>query len=55
MAEITLVAETGRTTGSRPSSRLRAQGKIPGVVYGHGSDPTSVSVVSARAAHRAQR
>ncbi len=45
MAEITLVAETGRTTGSRPSGRLRAQGKIPGVVYGHGSDPTSVSVV----------
>ncbi len=45
MAEITLVAETGRTTGSRPSGRLRAEGKIPGVVYGHGSDPTSVSVV----------
>jgi large subunit ribosomal protein L25 len=45
MAEITLVAETGRTTGSRPSNRLRAAGKIPGVVYGHGSDPTSVAVV----------
>jgi large subunit ribosomal protein L25 len=45
MAEITLAAETGRATGSRSSNRLRAQGKIPGVVYGHGSDPTSVSVV----------
>ena len=45
MAEITLAAETGRTTGSRPSNRLRAAGKIPGVVYGHGSDPIPVSVV----------
>jgi large subunit ribosomal protein L25 len=43
--EITLTAETGRTTGTRPSKRLRAEGKVPGVVYGHGSDPLSVSVV----------
>jgi large subunit ribosomal protein L25 len=45
MAEITLQAETGRTTGSRPSGRLRAEGKVPGVVYGLGRDPQSVSVV----------
>jgi large subunit ribosomal protein L25 len=43
--EITLTAEAGRTTGSRSSNRLRAEGKVPGVVYGHGSDPRSVSVV----------
>ena len=40
MAEITLTAETGRTTGSRPSNRLRAEGKVPGVVYGLGGDPS---------------
>ncbi len=44
MAEITLVAETGRVSGSSASRRLRASGKIPGVVYGHGTDPISVSV-----------
>lgn len=44
MAEITLKAETGRPTGSRPSNRLRAQGRIPGVVYGQGSDPVTLSV-----------
>lgn len=43
--EITLTAEPGRSTGSGPSKRLRAEGKIPGVVYGHGSDPLSVAVV----------
>ena len=37
-------AETGRTKGSRASRRLRAEGKIPGVVYGHGIDPLSVAV-----------
>lgn len=45
MAEITLQAETGRTIGSRPSGRLRGEGKVPGVVYGLGQDPQSVSVV----------
>lgn len=44
MAEITLPAETGRTLGSRSSGRLRAAGKIPGVVYGHGIDPLPVAV-----------
>lgn len=44
MAELTLTAETGRPTGSRPSNRLRAEGRIPGVVYGLGSDPKTVSV-----------
>lgn len=44
MAELALRAETGRTKGSRSSRRLRGEGKIPGVVYGHGIDPLSVAV-----------
>ena len=45
MPEVTLTAETGREIGSSSTRRLRAQGKIPGVVYGHGSDPIPVAVV----------
>jgi large subunit ribosomal protein L25 len=44
MAEYTLVAEPGRATGSSESRRLRAAGRIPAVVYGHGVDGISVSV-----------
>jgi large subunit ribosomal protein L25 len=44
MPESTLVAETGRPTGSRASGRLRAAGKIPGVLYGHGLTPVPLSV-----------
>src|SRR5262245_21183796 len=45
MAEITsLKAETGRVLGSAASRRLRAQGKVPAVVYGAGVEPTSVAV-----------
>ncbi|HZQ88308.1 MAG TPA: 50S ribosomal protein L25 [Acidimicrobiales bacterium] len=44
MAEIALAAEVGRPTGTRASGRLRAAGKIPGVLYGHGTSPTPVSV-----------
>ena len=44
MSSTTLVAETGRTIGSRSSNRLRADGKIPGVVYGHGMTAVSVAV-----------
>jgi large subunit ribosomal protein L25 len=44
MAEITLSAESGRALGSRSSGRLRAAGKIPGVVYGHGIEPLPVAV-----------
>ena len=31
--------------GSRASRRLRAEGKIPAVLYGHGAEPRSVAVV----------
>lgn len=44
MAEITLKAATGRELGNGPSRRLRAEGKVPGVVYGLGADPIPVSV-----------
>lgn len=44
MSELLLTAETGRPTGTRSSRRLRAEGKIPGVVYGLGQDPVAVSV-----------
>jgi large subunit ribosomal protein L25 len=44
MAEITLVAESGRGTGTGPAKRMRAEGRIPAVVYGLGRDPKSISV-----------
>jgi len=44
MEETTLVAVGGRPRGSGPARRLRAENRIPAVVYGHGSDPLSVSV-----------
>ncbi len=44
MAEITLTATTGRTPGTRSSRRLRAAGKVPGVVYGLGREPVAVTV-----------
>jgi large subunit ribosomal protein L25 len=43
-SEVTLIAEPGRTTGSRPSGRLRTEGRIPGVVYGHGISPLSITI-----------
>jgi large subunit ribosomal protein L25 len=42
--DITLVAETGRTTGSAASRRLRANGKVPAVLYGRGAHPVSLTV-----------
>jgi large subunit ribosomal protein L25 len=44
MAEIALAAEVGRPTGTRAAGRLRAAGKIPGVLYGHGTSPTPLAV-----------
>lgn len=42
--DVTLTATVGRTTGSRPSNRLRAEGKIPGVLYGLGKDAITLTV-----------
>jgi large subunit ribosomal protein L25 len=46
MAEVVLAAEVGRPLGSRAVRRLRLEGKIPGVIYGHGTDPLPVAVVA---------
>lgn len=44
MPEITLAAEVGRPIGSSNTRRLRAAGKIPGVVYGPNQPPIPVAV-----------
>jgi large subunit ribosomal protein L25 len=42
--DVKLSADTGRDAGSRSTNRLRRDGRVPGVVYGLGSDPVAVSV-----------
>ncbi len=45
MQQQTVVKATlGRPTGSRASRRLRANGQLPGVVYGLGKEPQPVTV-----------
>ncbi|HUZ19106.1 MAG TPA: 50S ribosomal protein L25 [Acidimicrobiales bacterium] len=44
MAEITLVAEPREESGTAVSRRLRAAGRIPGILYGHGVTPVPLSV-----------
>lgn len=44
MAEINLKVESGRELGTGPAKRIRAAGKIPGVVYGLEADPIPVTV-----------
>jgi large subunit ribosomal protein L25 len=42
--DIILGAETGRSTGSPASRRLRATGRVPAVLYGRGAEPAPISV-----------
>jgi large subunit ribosomal protein L25 len=42
--ELVLTADPTRPKGTRPSRRLRREGRIPAVVYGMGSEPTPISV-----------
>jgi large subunit ribosomal protein L25 len=44
MADIILQATPRPPQGTRPVRRLRNEGKIPGVVYGLGADPVTLSV-----------
>lgn len=44
MSQYKLTLTTGRSTGSRAARRQRTDKLVPGVVYGLGSDPLSVSV-----------
>ena len=39
-------AEVRDKTGKRYASRVRTEGKIPGVIYGHKKDPVHVAVDS---------
>lgn len=40
----TITAQTRERTGTRFSQRLRKSGRLPAVIYGHKSDPVSISV-----------
>jgi large subunit ribosomal protein L25 len=40
----TLIASKRERLGTRYAQRLRKAGQLPAVIYGHGSDPVSVSV-----------
>lgn len=44
MEQIVVTATADRELGTRPSRRLRAEGKLPGVVYGLGKDPVPIAL-----------
>ena len=45
MADIALIAEpSNRARFVQPSRRLRTDGRVPAVIYGHGEDPVAVTV-----------
>ncbi len=44
MEQVSLRAEVGRQSGTRPSRQLRRAGRVPGVVYGRGLEALSVDV-----------
>jgi large subunit ribosomal protein L25 len=44
MADVRLAAESRTDRGSARAGRLRKTGRIPAIVYGHGSDPIAVTV-----------
>jgi large subunit ribosomal protein L25 len=44
MSEYTLAAENRSDAGKGAARRLRASGRVPAVLYGHGSKPTHLSV-----------
>jgi large subunit ribosomal protein L25 len=44
MSQVTLQASTDRAEGSSNSRRLRREGSIPAVIYGHGVGPIAVAV-----------
>ena len=44
MEQVTLRGEIGRVHGSRSARRLRRDGRVPAIVYGHGLETRSVAV-----------
>ena len=51
MPDITLATEPRTQLGSRPSGRLRREGKVPAVVYGLGAEAVSITVASRELQH----
>jgi large subunit ribosomal protein L25 len=51
MAEQKLVAEKREGTGKGVARKLRATGRVPAVLYGHGMDPIALSVDSRELIH----
>jgi len=51
MPDITLASEPRTELGSRPSGRIRREGKVPAVVYGLGNDPVAITVPSRDLSH----
>jgi large subunit ribosomal protein L25 len=43
VAEFSIALESREETGKSPNRKLRARGRVPGVVYGTGKEPVSVS------------
>ena len=41
---VTLKAEVREKTGSKAAAKLRAQGRVPAIVYGHKQEPEAVSL-----------
>ncbi|WP_406837610.1 50S ribosomal protein L25/general stress protein Ctc [Streptomyces sp. AHU1] len=44
MSEVKLAAESRTEFGKGAARRVRREGKVPGVVYGHGTDPVHVTL-----------
>ncbi len=44
MTEVSLAVDATRPTGSAAARRLRAAGKVPAVLYGHGVEPRAVAI-----------
>lgn len=42
MSEVKLASETRSEFGKGAARRIRREGKVPGVIYGHGADPVHV-------------
>jgi large subunit ribosomal protein L25 len=51
MPDITLTSESRTQLGSRPSGRLRREGKVPAVIYGLGTETVSITVPSRELQH----
>ncbi|MFH8796360.1 50S ribosomal protein L25/general stress protein Ctc [Streptomyces sp. NPDC017941] len=44
MSEVKLVAETRTEFGKGAARRIRREDKVPGVLYGHGTDPVHIAL-----------